>query len=123
MGLASRPVAILAAEAPSFRPGGQPPVKKTFVLDTNVLIHNPHALESFEDNTVVIPLGVIEELDTFKKYEDERGRNAREVARMLDDLRKKGKLQEGVPLPNGGVLRVDISTPNGHLPAALSHMK
>ena len=49
-------------------------MKKTFVLDTNVLIHNPRALESFEDNTVVIPLGVIEELDTFKKYEDERGR-------------------------------------------------
>ncbi len=98
-------------------------MKKTFVLDTNVLIHSPHALESFEDNTVVIPLGVIEELDTFKKYEDERGRNAREVARMLDSLRAKGKLQEGVPLPNGGVLRVDISQPNGHLPAALSHMK
>src|SRR5580698_306959 len=96
---------------------------KSFVLDTNVLIHNPRALETFEDNTVVIPLGVIEELDTFKKYEDERGRNAREVARMLDSLRAKGKLQEGVPLPNGGILRVDISQPNGHLPAALSHMK
>src|SRR6185369_7179326 len=96
---------------------------KTYVLDTNVLIHNPNALESFEDNVVVIPLGVIEELDTFKKYQDENGRNAREVARMLDNLRKKGKLQEGVPLPNGGMLRVDISTPNGHLPAALSHMK
>src|SRR5579872_4161875 len=98
-------------------------MKKTFVLDTNVLIHNPHSLESFEDNTVVIPLGVIEELDTFKKYEDERGRNAREVARKLDDLRHQGNLQEGVPLANGGIVRVDISTPNGHLPAALSHMK
>ncbi len=98
-------------------------MKKTFVLDTNVLIHNPRALETFEDNTVVIPIGVIEELDTFKKYEDERGRNAREVARLLDGLRKKGKLQEGVPLANGGILRVDISAPNGHLPAALSHVK
>jgi PhoH-like ATPase len=96
---------------------------KTFVLDTNVLIHNPRALETFEDNNVVIPLGVIEELDTFKKYEDERGRNAREVARLLDALRKKGNLQEGVTLPNGGKVRVDISTPNGHLPPALSHMK
>ncbi len=98
-------------------------MKKTFVLDTNVLIHNPHALESFEENTVVIPLGVIEELDTFKKYEDERGRNAREVARMLDTLRHKGNLQEGVPLANGGMVRVDISTPTGVLPTALSHMK
>jgi len=98
-------------------------MKKTYVLDTNVLIHNPKAVESFEDNTVVIPLAVIEELDTFKKYQDERGRNAREVARLLDDLRKKGKLEEGVPLSNGGMLRVDLSTPNGTLPAALSQMK
>jgi len=96
---------------------------KTFVLDTNVLIHNPRALETFEDNNVVIPLAVIEELDTFKKYEDEKGRNAREVARLLDTLRKKGNLQEGVILPNGGKLRVDISTPNTQLPAALAHMK
>src|SRR5271168_1671770 len=98
-------------------------MKKTFVLDTNVLIHNPHALESFEDNTVVIPMGVIEELDNFKKYDDERGRNAREVARYLDSLRKKGKLQEGVPTPNGGLVRVDMSAPNGHLPPSLSHIK
>lgn len=98
-------------------------MKKTFVLDTNVLIHNPKALESFEDNTVVVPLGVIEELDTFKKYQDERGRNAREVARMLDDLRQKGKLQEGVNLPNGGVLRVETSVLNGDLPPSLSHSK
>ncbi|HVM32713.1 MAG TPA: PIN domain-containing protein, partial [bacterium] len=98
-------------------------MKKTFVLDTNVLIHNPKALESFEDNTVVVPLGVIEELDTFKKYQDERGRNAREVARMLDDLRQKGKLQEGVNLPNGGILRVETSVLNGDLPPSLEHSK
>ncbi|HVZ79653.1 MAG TPA: PhoH family protein [bacterium] len=98
-------------------------MKKTFVLDTNVLIHNPHSLESFEDNTVVIPLGVLEELDTFKKYEDERGRNAREVARMLDNLRAKGNLQEGIPLASGGILKVDISSPTTHLPASLAHIK
>lgn len=98
-------------------------MKKTFVLDTNVLIHNPHSLESFEDNTVVIPLGVLEELDTFKKYEDERGRNAREVARMLDHLRDKGDLRDGIPLANGGILKVDISSPTSHLPASLAHIK
>jgi PhoH-like ATPase len=98
-------------------------MKKTFVLDTNVLIHNPKALESFEDNTVVVPLAVIEELDTFKKFQDERGRNAREVARMLDDLRQKGKVQEGVALPNGGVLRVETSVLNGELPSSLAHSK
>ncbi len=98
-------------------------MKKTFVLDTNVLIHNPKALESFEDNTVVVPLAVIEELDTFKKSQDEKGRNAREVARMLDEMRQKGKLQEGVNLPNGGVLRVETSVLNGELPASLAHSK
>jgi PhoH-like ATPase len=98
-------------------------MKKTFVLDTNVLIHNPRALESFEKNQVVIPIGVIEELDTFKRYHDERGRNAREVARTLDQLRKNGKLQEGVPLPNGGILKVEIKGINGNLPASFSHLK
>jgi PhoH-like ATPase len=98
-------------------------MKKTFVLDTNVLIHNPKALESFEDNTVVVPLAVIEELDTFKKSQDEKGRNAREVARMLDEMRQKGKLQEGVNLPNGGILRVETSVLNGELPASLAHSK
>jgi PhoH-like ATPase len=98
-------------------------MKKTFVLDTNVLIHNPKALESFEDNIVVVPLAVIEELDTFKKSQDEKGRNAREVARMLDEMRQKGKLQEGVNLPNGGVLRVETSVLNGELPASLAHSK
>ena len=96
---------------------------KTFVLDTNVLIHNPRAIESFEDNNVVIPIGVIEELDNFKKNHDERGRSAREVGRTLDALRKKGKLQEGVPLPNGGVLRIDINGASHPLPPALSHLK
>jgi PhoH-like ATPase len=98
-------------------------VKKTFVLDTNVLLHNPRAMESFEDNNVVIPLGVIEELDAFKKAHDERGRNSREVARTLDALRAQGKLQEGVALANGGVLRVEINGTDGILPPGLSHLK
>ena len=75
---------------------------KTFVLDTNVIIHDPRALFAFEDSLVVIPLPVIEELDTFKRGNDERGRNARLVARTLDRLRKKGKLSTGVPLSHGG---------------------
>ncbi len=96
---------------------------KTFVLDTNVLIHNPRSIESFADNRVVIPIGVIEELDNFKKYHDERGRSAREVGRALDNLRKKGKLQEGVALPNGGQLRIEINGASNHLPPGLSHLK
>ena len=60
---------------------------KHFVLDTNVLLHDPRAILQFADNEVVIPIFVLEEIDTFKKEASERGRNAREVARMLDGLR------------------------------------
>jgi PhoH-like ATPase len=80
---------------------------KHFVLDTNVLIHDPGAMLSFADNEVVIPIFVLEEIDQFKKEASERGRNAREVARVLDRLRKDGaRLTEGAKLPSGGRLRV-----------------
>ncbi|MBU1006514.1 MAG: PhoH family protein [Candidatus Omnitrophica bacterium] len=81
-------------------------MRKIFVLDTNVLLHNAAALEAFTDNEVVLPIDVIEELDLFKKDSDEKGRNARAAIRMLDELRERGKLGEGVPLKNGGVLRI-----------------
>jgi PhoH-like ATPase len=80
---------------------------KHFVLDTNVLIHDPRAVLQFADNEVVIPIFVIEEIDQFKKEASERGRNAREVARFLDGLRIEGaRLVDGAPLPSGGKLRV-----------------
>ncbi|MBN2581794.1 MAG: PhoH family protein [Planctomycetes bacterium] len=83
--------------------------KKSFVLDTNVLIHNPAALTSFADNEVVIPFEVLEELDEFKKDSSDLGRNVRMVIRHLDALREKGRLADGVPLNgDGGSLRVDI---------------
>ena len=63
---------------------------KHFVLDTNVLLHDPRAIFQFADNDVVIPIFVLEEIDTFKKEASERGRNAREVARLLDELRANG---------------------------------
>src|SRR4051794_25586539 len=80
---------------------------KHFVLDTNVLIHDPRALQSFGEDEVVVPIFVLEEIDQFKKESSERGRNAREVARMLDAFRAGGAhLAEGAPLDNGGKLRV-----------------
>jgi len=82
---------------------------KTFVLDTNVLIHNPQALFSFQENRVVIPITVIEEIDNFKKGLDEKGRNARQIGRYLDKLREKGKLKDGVPIENGGIVQVALS--------------
>ena len=81
-------------------------MRKIFVLDTNVIIHNADAINVFADNEVVLPIDVIEELDIFKKDTDEKGRNARAAIRMLDDLRERGKLGEGVPLENGGKLRI-----------------
>ena len=81
---------------------------KTFVLDTNVLIHNPQSLFSFGNNHVVLPMTVIEELDTLKKFRDDKGQHARIVSRYLDKLRGKGKLVDGVKMDNGGILRVMI---------------
>jgi PhoH-like ATPase len=83
--------------------------KKIFVLDTNVLIHNPRAMFAFDDNRVVIPIVVIEEIDQFKKGLDEKSRNARQIGRYLDDLRKIGKLQDGVPTDQGGIIQVTVN--------------
>jgi len=80
---------------------------KHFVLDTNVLLHDPLAVFEFADNEVIIPIFVLEEVDQFKKEASERGRNARELSRILDKLRSQARsLAEGAPLPGGGRLRV-----------------
>ncbi len=84
-------------------------MKKTYVLDTNVLLQSPHAIESFGDNLIVIPEVVLEELDKFKKDAGELGANARYVARYLEGLRAKGRLNEGVELENGGTLKVEMN--------------
>ena len=83
-------------------------MKKFYILDTNVLIHDPLSFTKFEDNTVVIPISVIEELDTFKSAGDERGKSARIVSRKLDEYRTKGKLNVGVKMEGGGTLIVDL---------------
>ena len=80
---------------------------KHFVVDTNVLLHNPNALFMFADNEVVIPFDVIEELDKFKAATDDLGRNARTVIRHLDALRSTGNISEGVFVPQtGGRVRI-----------------
>ncbi len=81
---------------------------KNFIIDTNVLIHDVDSIYSFTDNNVIIPIAVIEELDSLKKSSDERGRNARLVTHRLDALRTRGRLNEGVKLDNGGMLRIDL---------------
>ncbi|MEM8502619.1 MAG: PhoH family protein [Cyanobacteria bacterium P01_D01_bin.1] len=83
-------------------------MKKIYVLDTNVLLHDPNAMLRFEDNEVLLPMTVIEELDRFKKRPEETGRNARQTSRMLDALRQKGSITAGITLQNGGKLRVEL---------------
>ncbi|MDX1763410.1 MAG: PIN domain-containing protein, partial [bacterium] len=87
---------------------GQNELKKCFVLDTNVLLHDPESLYAFKENEVVIPVVVIEEMDHFKKDLNETGRNARMVSRRLDELRQQKGLSQGVQMKNGGTLRVYV---------------
>ncbi|MDZ4181650.1 MAG: PIN domain-containing protein, partial [Candidatus Cloacimonadaceae bacterium] len=82
---------------------------KIFILDTNVLIHSPQSLYSFDEHRVVIPIVVIEELDQFKKGVDEKSRSARQIGRYLDSLRKLGSLQEGVKTEYGGTIQVTVN--------------
>jgi PhoH-like ATPase len=93
-------------------------VKKNYILDTNVLLHDPNSLLKFDDNNVLLPIEVIEEIDRFKRESTELGQNARAVSRMLDGFRGSGRLSEGVTLPNGGQLRIifekEKNGANGH---------
>ena len=81
-------------------------MRKRYLLDTNVLLHDPKALTSFQDNAVLIPIYVIEEIDHFKKEHSRLGENARWISRFLDGLRQRGHLADGVPLESGGILKV-----------------
>ena len=81
---------------------------KNYVLDTNVLLHDARAIYAFADNNVVIPIYVIEEVDTFKKDQSELGRNARQVARLLDEVRSEGQLSKAQKLSTGGTIRVAL---------------
>ncbi|MCF8033085.1 MAG: PhoH family protein [Desulfarculaceae bacterium] len=84
-------------------------MSKTYVLDTNVLLHNPSSLFAFQENNVVLPLAVIEEIDDQKKRQDEIGRNARQVSRELDRLRRLGPLAQGVDSGKGGRVRIELN--------------
>src|SRR5689334_13641841 len=87
---------------------------KNYILDTNVLLHDPNSLLSFQENNVLIPIEIIEEIDHFKREPSELGQNARTVSRTLDNLRTQGHLSEGVQLRNGGQLRIVFQEKNGN---------
>jgi PhoH-like ATPase len=102
-------------------------MKKTYVLDTNVLLSDPSSIFSFQDNDVIIPMVVLEELDHHKSRMDEVGHNARQVSRTLDGMRSNtDSLINGVSLPEGGLLRVvsvDASIAKEKLPTELDPHK
>lgn len=112
-------------------------MSKVFVLDTNVILLDPLAIHKFGKNTVYMPLIVVEEVDRFKKDQNENGRNARQFSRLIDDLRKKGSLSDGVKLDNGGTLiiaanklldknivkNIDVSIPDNLILATAMDLK
>ena len=94
-----------------------------YVLDTNVLLDDPQAIFDYENEEVIIPLAVLEELDNQKKQTSDIGFNARETSRILDVLRHKGKLNKGIELENGSSLKIVIDKKELKLPPHLSATK
>ena len=97
-------------------------MKKTYVLDTNVLLSDPDSIHGFEDNDLLIPILVLEELDNHKTRNDDVGRNARQVSRNLDSMRNQGNFHDGVKTKGGGLLKIVSSggDPSHMLPKELS---
>lgn len=85
---------------------------KNYVLDTNVLVHDPLSIYNFSDNNIIIPLLVIEELDNLKKRDGMLGFHARNAAREINKLRQHGNLLDGVKLSGGGILRIELDHMN-----------
>src|SRR5512147_3283392 len=82
------------------KPGVQ---RRLFVLDTNVLMHDPTSIFRFQEHDVYLPMVVLEELDSNKKGLSEASRNVRQVSRFLDDLMRdatKDQIDAGLPLPS-----------------------
>src|SRR5512133_405793 len=83
---------------------------KNYILDTTVLLYDAQAMFRFNENNVIIPIAVIESIDHFKKDVSEIGRSARQTSRILDELRKKSSISDGVSLDTGGTLFVKMSS-------------
>jgi PhoH-like ATPase len=105
----------------------KPKTKKLFVLDTNVLMHDPASLFRFEEHDIYLPMGTLEELDSHKKGLSDVARNARQASRFLDDVvsHAKGDIKAGLPIRTpegaltGGRLFLQTEAINGELPATL----
>lgn len=94
--------------------------RTVFVVDTNVLLHDRGCLKKYDRDILVIPIWALEELDKFKKHQDELGANAREISREIEKIREQGSLAKGAPTGSGGLLFVDYNgTDFGKLPVGL----
>ena len=102
------------------------PVSSTYVLDTCVLLADPHSVVKFDEHDVVLPLVVVEELDKQKTRMDEIGANARSAIRLLEELgaSRAGGLREPARLPGGGSLRIELNgVYSDRLPSVLDPMR
>ncbi len=97
------------------------PEGRCFLLDTNVLLHDAESLTSFADNNVILTVEVLEELDRFKRGNDEKARNARQVIRTIDGLRDGKPLSKGADLPGGGKLYITVKSYVEYLPKGMDH--
>ena len=95
------------------------PAGRCFLLDTNVLLHDADSLHAFEEHNLILTIDVLEELDRFKRGNDEKGRNARRVIRDIDALRDGSSLSQGVPLPGGGKIFILVRSFTEHLPTGM----
>jgi PhoH-like ATPase len=86
--------------------------RKSFIVDTSVLLYDKCSIHSLPGNDVIIPLVVLDELDRFKEKQGLLGESARYINRYLDQLRTKGSLHDGVEIENDQTIRVDIDTHN-----------
>tara|TARA_A200000159_G_scaffold164928_1_gene197515 strand:- start:2160 stop:3467 length:1308 start_codon:yes stop_codon:yes gene_type:complete len=94
-------------------------IRKTFVIDTSVLIYHEDSIHAFPDQDVVLPIEVLEEIDGLKNRQDKAGNSARYVNRFLDDLRGLGSLSEGVFLENGQKISVSLDSDLSIMPSGL----
>lgn len=92
--------------------------KKIYVLDTSVLLSSPYAIFAFDEHVVWIPYNVITDLDAMRKTPNEAGKNAQEALRIIEELRERGNLREGVPLESGGIVCVGNSRSQSPIEAA-----
>lgn len=86
-----------------------PVTKTTYIIDTNVFLHDPNAIHTLKESEIIILLPVLEELDDLKRHTDDRGKNARHIMRFIDSLKAEGDLSKGVPSENGNMIRIHAS--------------